>query len=109
MKNENERLREALKHQQDALEIVRGCQNDGSGRCFVGINDLNQGIEQIRKALAAKPDVCVWTHDELGWHSGCPEGDWLSTIALSAIGFCAKDRLLDTMYCPGCGDRIEIK
>ena len=46
---ENTALREALRHQRNALVIVRDRQGGGAS-----IDDINQGIRQIDAALAAQ-------------------------------------------------------
>ena len=49
LKVENAALREALRHQRNALVIVRDRQGGGAS-----IDDINQGIRQIDAALAAQ-------------------------------------------------------
>jgi len=99
--SENERLREVLKRVSGELHY----QTTPRGINHYSICKITAIID---KALYTEPDTCVWRHNDYGYHTGCPQGVWLSSELLHIIGCYIEDGLNAIVYCPGCGCKIEV-
>ena len=94
----SDKLRDAL--QLASKELHNASSNEGT-RAEVA--------DAIDAALSAEPEKCVWRHNDYGYHTGCPQGVWLSSELLHIIGCYIEDGLNAIVYCPGCGREIEVK
>jgi len=93
MSSEAERLREAIDF---ALKL------NGFDGCYI----YSDASRRLNQALAAKPDVCLWTLiDSAHGHyvTACGR-TWVAGAEMTPID-------VDLEYCPftGCGAKIEVK
>jgi len=92
--SENERLRETLRKVQDdfgSIDIV--CD-------MAGVHRFELLRISVNEALAAEPEVCVWTTNK---NAGRYQHPWATQCKHHGTKWAWFK------YCPGCGRKIEVK
>ena len=97
--SENERLREALR---DMIELSM----EDNSMWELHETSFRERRRAASNALAAKPDVCVWTHHSNYTYTRSCDGRKTQFIPGSYMN--GADFETDTI-CSGCGRKIEVK